>query len=88
MTDQEKLNDADTVCRLIEVLTWWYDATLFPIFLYPTKSVGMQAPYNICILHYWSYQCLILYNFKIHHNSSQQEFFTHAKISPKNMFLP
>ena len=85
MTDQDKLNNADTVCRLIEVLTWWHNATLFPIFLYPTKSVGRP---HIIFAYFIIDLTSALYNFKIHHNSSQQEFFTHAKISPKNMFLP
>ena len=32
MADQEKLNDAGMFCHLIEVLTWWHDAAIFPIF--------------------------------------------------------
>ena len=57
MADQEKLNGADTVCHLIEVLrNLVAQRCTLSNFLLSNKKCG---PHNICILHYWSYQCLI-----------------------------
>ena len=65
MADQEKLNDAGMFCHLIEVLTWWHDAAIFPIFFYVTKSVVpiqhlhtpllvLPVPYTTSKIHQYS----------------------------------
>ena len=39
MVDQVKLNDGDMICYLMKVSSWLRDTALFPVFIYPTKSV-------------------------------------------------